>query len=194
MTSDAAASDTAAGDAAPVSEAGGGRRNLGRLLIGLLVFMLIVDVLALIVVPPFPPGGRAGGRVRHSRSASSTAPWSCRLPTSSGAPPSRRRGLVIYGGTEHHLHAADDVDRGRPAPACHRGHDPRWRGDAGSAPELRGVGLRVARGLRHVAWEARPRVATCPIFVSFFLLILLFNWSGLVPPVGQGRVPAGPHE
>ena len=47
----------------------------------------------------------------------------------------------------------------------------------------------VAGGVRDVAGRSGAR-RYIPIFASFFLLILVCNWSGLIPPVGQGRVPA----
>ena len=79
------------------------------------------------------------------------------------------------------------------------GHRARWsvvpvmrraRGGPGPPPELRRVGVRVDARLRHVARRAPGARRYIPIFAAFFLLILFSNWAGLLPPVGQGRVPA----
>ena len=55
---------------------------------------------------------------------------------------------------------------------------------AGPRAELPGVGLRVHQQLR-AEHGRRQGGRYLPLFAAFFVLILVFNWSGLVPPIGH---------
>ena len=74
---------------------------------------------------------------------------------------------VAAAGADAHLHAA-------AGPAV-----------PGSASRTSWSGRRVARATSRIGMGGPRRARYVPIFAGFFVLILAFNWSGLVPPIGR---------
>jgi F-type H+-transporting ATPase subunit a len=183
MASDAAASDTAAGDAAPAPESGSGRRNVGRLLIGLLVFMLVVDFLAILLIPPFPPGGKPGDDCPFPV-CFINGTLELPAPHVVWGEPVEASGLVITA-----------------SPSITSTLLTMWivgallllaivimcRGGAGTPGRLRNFAEWVWESLEGFGSSlgGEPARRYIPIFVLFFLLILACNWTGLIPIVGR---------
>ena len=153
----------------------------------LLLAVVALDVLAFLVAPPFPKGGAPGDALRLPGLLHQRQPGVPAAPRRLGPDPANPHAHRLAGDRvppEHHLDPPHDVDRrARAAARRVRRHAPAARRPR-AAPELRGVGLRVARRLRRST--GGPAAARhVPIFASFFILILFCNWSGLVPPVGK---------
>ena len=184
---------TAAPEGPSVAEPAARRRTLRNL--GLVVVAVIaLDILALLFVPPFPRGGQPGD--------------ACTFPV-----------CYINGTLEFPPpHVVLDLDPGNPMPTGSavvtfhpsitstivtmwiimailivlRGS---WR---------RGGMRQVPRSLQNLSESPTNRSRTSasagrraarpyiPLFVGFFVLILFFNWSGLIPPVGISRSSARP--
>jgi F-type H+-transporting ATPase subunit a len=158
------------------------------LLVGLLVFIVVVDVLAFLLVPPFPRGGQPGD--------------SCPFPV-----------CYINGTLEFPApHVVIDLDpNNEPAqgsgliitvdPTISASLFTMWivgsillvaivvmsRGSAGVPGRLQNVAEWVWESLDGFGTSLGGHAARryIPIFACFFLLILFCNWSGLIPPVGR---------
>jgi F-type H+-transporting ATPase subunit a len=169
-------------------EAQPGRRiGTGSLLVILLVFTIVVDVLALALVPPFPPGGDPGD--------------TCPFPV-----------CFINGTLELPApHVVIDLVPGEAPPASGLvlTFDPTitstlftmWivgvillvaivimtRGGPGIPGRLQNVAEWTYESLQSFGTSlgGSPARRYIPIFASFFLLILFCNWSGLIPIIGR---------
>ena len=168
---------------APEKRSGGGLRN--RFLI-LIAAVVVVDIIAFVLVPPFPREGAPGDP--------------CPIPV-----------CLIESGLEFPAPEAviDLAPDSAPDPAALVVFDPvisntiltMWIVMAivlvGAILMVRGSKLIPGRGQNLFEWfyeflgdfgvgiagpKARPYI---PIFAAFFLLILFDNWIGLVPPVGK---------
>ncbi len=176
---------TAAPEGPSVAEPAARRRTLRNL--GLVVVAVIaLDILALLFVPPFPRGGQPGD--------------ACTFPV-----------CYINGTLEFPPpHVVLDLDPGNPMPtgsAVVTFH-PSITSTIVTMWIIMAIlivlGFMATRGMRQVpggsrtssefayessrtsAWVwAASGPAVHPLFVSFFVLILFCNWSGLIPPVGS---------
>ena len=148
--------------------------------------MLIVDVLALVLVPPFPPGGNPVTNAR-SPSASSTVP---RLPAPHvvWGPPIEATGLVI---TAEPSITSTLLTMWIVGGCC---CSPSWSCAAAALARLADFGTSLSgrtspRELRDIA-RGRARAALHPhLRLGFFILILVCNWAAH-PDRGPDRVPA----
>jgi F-type H+-transporting ATPase subunit a len=147
--------------------------------------VIVLNILAFILVPPFPKGGQPGEACAFpvcyiNGTLEFPAPHVVWAPATSEAPPS---GLIVFYPSISSsiltmwivmaivLVGAILMTRGRKLVP----------GRAQNAFEffyefLSDFGVSIAGA------AARPYV---PLFAAFFILILFCNWSGLVPPVGR---------
>ena len=173
-----------------------GRSKTGRNVLILIGAILVLNVVALILVPPFPRDGQPGDACAYpvcfiNGTLEFPAPHTVWV---AGGRAARSTGLITLPRRASPRRwsrcssSPSRAARGRAvaAPAASRRARPR--------PELRGVGLRVAERLRDAAWAAPRRAPLHAHLRGFFMLILVFNWSGLLPIVGQRRVPASAHQ
>jgi F-type H+-transporting ATPase subunit a len=160
------------------------RRGLSSRWFLLIGGIIVFNILALILVPPFPKGGNPGDECTFpvcyiNGTLEFPAPHVVWAPTSEPAP----TGLVVFYPSISStiltmwivmaivLVAAILMTRGRKLVP----------GGAQNAFEffyefLSDFGVSIAGA------AGRPYV---PLFAAFFILILFCNWSGLVPPVGR---------
>jgi F-type H+-transporting ATPase subunit a len=156
-------------------------RSLRLWLAILVVALLIVDVLAFMFVPPFPPGEPGGdcqfpvcfinGNFEFPAPATviGEAPAPDQIVSFVPGISSTILTMWIIGGAI--LIVAFLVGRLRnPVPGRIQNFA-EWTYES-----IRNFGISIGGP------EAGPYI---PIFASFFLLILLSNWSGLVPPIGK---------
>ena len=167
----------------PQPKSGRGLSSRWFLLIGAVI---VFNIVALILVPPFPKEGAPGDACAFpvcfiKGTLEFPAPHVVWAPAGSTPPPANELVDVL---PEHQLHDPHDVDRHGDRPRSSRSSWSAARSSSRAAPRTLRVVLRVPERLRdrHRRPAAKPYI---PLFVAFFLLILFCNWSGLIPPVGR---------
>ncbi len=168
---------------APATGAGSRYRNLGLVIVA----VLVLDVLAFLILPPFPKGGASGQACDYPV---------CFINGNLEFPPPN----VVWD-----LDPAHPMAEGQLVITFHPSITSTILTMWIVAGLLLAVALVATRGMKLiprgvqnvVEWgyelllnfatsiggeEARPYV---PLYAAFFMLILFCNWSGLVPPVGK---------
>jgi len=157
------------------------KRDRRRLLLVLIPILIVVDVLAFALVPPFPPGQPGGdcqfpvcfinGNFEFPAPATvfGQAPEAGQIVTFAPGISSTILTMWIVGGGL--LVLAFFLGRLRKLVPGRIQNFSEWAYES-----IRNFGLSIGGP------EAAPYI---PIFAAFFLLILLSNWSGLVPPIGK---------
>jgi F-type H+-transporting ATPase subunit a len=184
VASEQAATDAIAAPAEATPEPGpkSGRRGLSRGWLLLIGGVILANVLALILVPPFPHGGNPGDPCAFPTCfIESTLEFPA--PHTILGPTAPADALVTF------------------TPSLSSTTFTMWIIIAilviGSALMVRGSKLIPGRAQNVFEWfyeflsdfgvgiagaAAKPYI---PLFIAFFLLILFSNWSGLIPPVGR---------
>jgi F-type H+-transporting ATPase subunit a len=184
VASEQAATDVIAApsEATPGPGPKSGRRGLSRGWLLLIGGVILANVLALILVPPFPHGGQPGDPCAFPTCfIESTLEFPA--PHTILGPVAPAKDLVTF------------------TPSLSSTTFTMWIIIAilviGSALMVRGSKLIPGRAQNVFEWfyeflsdfgvgiagaAAKPYI---PLFIAFFLLILFSNWSGLIPPVGR---------
>jgi len=157
------------------------KRDRRRWLLAAIPILLLVDIVAFALVPPFPPGEPGtscefpvcfiNGNFEFPAPATviGQAPEPGQILTFAPGISSTLLTMWIVGGAL--LIAAFFLGRLRkPVPGRIQNFS-EWAYES-----IRNFGMSIGGP------EAAPYI---PIFAAFFLLILLCNWSGLVPPIGK---------
>ena len=164
------------------------KRGIGMrgALIAAFVFVLVLDAIAMVAFPPFPPGEPDAPCPFPVCFIQGTlelpAPHVIANFAAEPAPPSNGLSILFEPSITSTIFTLWIVTAGLLVFIALAG-----RGDAGKPGRLQNFGEWAyekmddfATGIGGLA--SRPYV---PIFVTFFSLILISNWVGLVPPVGR---------
>lgn len=167
-------------DVAAPSE-GSPKRDRRRWLLAIIPIVLVVDVLGFLLIPPFPPGEPGAecqfpvcfinGNFEFPAPATvfGQAPQPGQILTFAPGISSTILTMWIVGGAL--LIGAFALGRLRKMVPGRIQNFSEWAYES-----IRNFGMSIGGP------EAAPYI---PIFAAFFLLILISNWSGLVPPIGK---------
>jgi F-type H+-transporting ATPase subunit a len=162
------------------------RLSAGRLLLLLALAVVVADILAVILVPPFPKGGKAGDACGFPEcfitSAIEFPPPAVVIDPQPDTAPSPPPMVYFHPSISNTiltmwivmglvLLLAFLATRGMKTIPGRLQNAVEWAYEFGSDFAV-GIGGERARGYY-------------PIFAAFFVFILFSNWSGLVPPVGK---------
>ena len=162
------------------------RASARRNLVLFLAAVVVLDIVAFVLVPPYPAGqpGHSISGISDLITANLELPAPnvvLDLAPDSAPPPSAI--LSFHPSITNTIFTTWCVMIAGPAHRVLR--DPPAELDPRALSEPARVRLGVARELWGSRWAARRPQPYIPLFAAFFLLILFCNWSGLIPPVGK---------